>query len=299
MMYDGKNYITTPMPYGFNVFANIGSASVDVAQGGRDIDESLVFLGSSLMSSFIPIGFGQSRDLYTHTVKAFTPTVFKPIIEINNNETHFGGQIFMEALPYGTPRPESEMSFNSPRPVQNLFRWVNQASGGTEERSGSIDVNPDKAWYLFEYFLGGAGQFITRTGETTFKLVRKETDTPDLDLAFNDIPLLRKLYGEPSKFYDFQKFNENSVDIKQLSREMKNKNARRTEKGYYSGVARLDELLNAYNQQLKQLRKRRKEAKKIESFPERTARIQEIRDKERKIVMKFNATYERLRGQKD
>ena len=152
---------------------------------------------------------------------------------------------------------------------------------------------------MFEYFLGGAGQFITRTGETAFKLVRKETDTPDLDLAFNDIPLLRKLYGEPSKFYDFQKFNENSVDIKQLSREMKNKNARRTEKGYYSGVVRLDELLNAYNQQLKQLRKRRKEAKEIESFPKRTARIQEIRDKERKIVMKFNEAYERLRGQKD
>jgi len=299
MMYDGKNYITIPMPYGFNVFANVGSASVDVTQGGRDIDESLVFLGSSLMSSFVPIGFGQSRDLYTHTVKAFTPTVFKPIIEINNNETHFGGQIFMEALPYGTPRPNSEMSFNSPRAVQNLFRWVNQASGGTEERSGSIDMNPDKAWYLFEYFLGGAGQFITRAGETTFKLVRKETDTPDLDLAFNDIPLLRKLYGEPSKFYDFQKFKENSVDIKQLSREMKNKNARRTEKGYYSGVARLDELLNAYNQQLKQLRKKRQDAKKIESFPERTARVQEIRDKERKIVMKFNAAYERLRGQKD
>ena len=145
-MFDGKNYITLPMPYGFNIFANVGSASVDVSQGARDADEALLFLGSSFMSSFIPLGFGQSRDLYTHTVKAFTPTVFKPIVEINNNETHFGGQIFMEPLPYGTPKPDSHMAFSSPKAVQEFFQWVNEASGGTGERPGSLDANPDKAW---------------------------------------------------------------------------------------------------------------------------------------------------------
>ena len=205
----------------------------------------------------------------------------------------------MEQLPYGTPKPESSMSFKSPDQLRSLASWVNQVTGGSEERPGAIDVNPDKAWHFFEYFLGGAGQFVKRSGETAFKIVRKETDTPDLELAFNDIPLLRKIYGEPSKFYDFQEFKDNGVTVKQLAREMKNRDSRRSEKGYYSGVAKLDELLNAYNQQLKQLRKRRRQAEKIEGFPERTARIQELRDKERKIIMKFNQTYERLRGQKD
>ncbi len=299
MMFDGKNYITIPMPYGFNIFANVGSASVDVTQGGKDVDEALLFLSSSFMSSFVPVSFGQSRDLYTYATKALTPTAFKPIIEINNNETHFGGQVFMEQLPYGTPKPESSMSFKSPDQLRSLASWVNQVTGGSEERPGAIDVNPDKAWHFFEYFLGGAGQFVKRSGETAFKIVRKETDTPDLELAFNDIPLLRKIYGEPSKFYDFQEFKDNGVTVKQLAREMKNRDSRRSEKGYYSGIAKLDELLNAYNQQLKQLRKRRRQAEKIEGFPERTARIQELRDKERKIIMKFNQTYERLRGQKD
>ena len=187
-MFDGKNYTTLPMPYGFNIFANVGSASVDVSQGARDADEALLFLGSSFMSSFIPLGFGQSRDLYTHTVKAFTPTVFKPIVEINNNETHFGGQIFMEPLPYGTPKPDSHMAFSSPKSCsKSSSNGLTRLAAELEKGPGSLDANPDKAWYLFQYFLGGAGQFVTRAGETTFKIASK-LENPDIQLAFNDIP---------------------------------------------------------------------------------------------------------------
>ena len=32
--------------------------------------------------------------------------------------------------------------------------------------SGGIDINPDRMWYVFEYFIGGAGNFVNRTGKT-------------------------------------------------------------------------------------------------------------------------------------
>ena len=36
-MFDGENYLKVPMPYGFNVFANLGSAAVEVSEGVKAV----------------------------------------------------------------------------------------------------------------------------------------------------------------------------------------------------------------------------------------------------------------------
>ena len=158
----GRDYVAVPMPYGFNIFANIGSSAVDVTEGARDVDEALSFITMSFISSFVPLGFGQSSDLFKHVVKAGTPTILKPLIEASINETYFGGKVFMEQLPYGTPKPESSMSFRSPESVKDFFAWLNTLEafgepGGSEEVTGALDFNPDKLWYMVNYFFGGSG----------------------------------------------------------------------------------------------------------------------------------------------
>ena len=62
IMYDGENYLKVPLPYGFNVFANLGTAMAESAGGHRAPEDAGMFLLNSAFSSFSPISFGQSKD---------------------------------------------------------------------------------------------------------------------------------------------------------------------------------------------------------------------------------------------
>tara|TARA_R110000822_G_scaffold39019_3_gene107580 strand:+ start:2184 stop:10550 length:8367 start_codon:yes stop_codon:yes gene_type:complete len=290
----GKDYIKIPMPYGYNVFANVGSASTEVAYGMKEPDEAIMFLFNSFVSSFSPISFGQSEDLGKYALKAIAPTVIKPLVEWGVNETYFGGPVVSEQLPFGTPKPESYMSFRSPDSVKQFFAWMNDATGGTPHRSGKLDFNPDGLWYMFEYYLGGAGQFVTRTGETAVKIGHKLTDGEDLKLSYNDIPFMRKMYGESSKYYDYQLFDKNADEIEISVKELKDPDLT-LDHSKYRGVIALNNLRKGSNKQLKNLRAAKREAKNIPGYSERNLRIQELMDKERKILMNFNLQYEKLR----
>ena len=171
---------------------------------------------------------------------------------------------------------------------------MNDATGGTPHRSGKLDFNPDGLWYMFEYFLGGAGQFVTRTGETAVKIGHKLYDGEDLKLSYNDIPMMRKMYGESSKYYDYQLFDKNADEVEISIKEIKDPELK-VDLSKYRGVVSLNNMRKAANKQLKALRTAKREAKKIPGYSERNIRIQELMDKERKIIMRFNKQYEILR----
>ena len=173
-----KGLLQIPLPYGFSMFANLGSTAVEVAYGHKQIDTAMMQLSSSFMNSFSPISFGQSKDLYTKAGKSLVPTVFKPLADVMTNETYFGGPVYSENLPFGVQKPESSMSFRSPESVQQFFRWMNEATGGSVEVKGDLDFNPDKMWYMFEYFIGGAGKFVTRSGQAARKLAAMRGQRP-------------------------------------------------------------------------------------------------------------------------
>ena len=292
IMVGGKNYIKIPMPYGYNVFANMGTAVSEVAMGNREIDDALMFLLSSAFGSFSPISFGQSKDVYGMLEKGLAPTVAKPFIEVANNETFFGSQVYAKQFPGATKKPDSQMSFRAPKYLRDLFEFMNEVSGGSEFKSGWFDKNPDKAWYLFEYFLGGAGRFVTRTGEIVQKAGNKAFVDGEVDLEFNDAPILRKMYGEASRYYDYDLFEKNSEELGQLHKEMKNLGF---DASKHQSVHMLNENLKRAKKQLKILRERRREARQIEGYAERTIRLQELMEKERQIMMNFNKLYEERR----
>jgi hypothetical protein len=290
---NGKDYYKVPLPYGFSLFANLGSSAVEVGAGHKEIDTAMMQLTSSFINSFSPISFGQSSDLFTKAGKSAVPTVFKPIVDIMTNETYFGGPVFKENLPYGLQQPESSMSFRSPESVQQFFRWMNEATGGSVEVKGDLDFNPDKMWYLFEYFIGGAGKFVTRTGEAARGLAAKASDN-EVKIEANDLPFLRILYGEPSKYMDMEDYRTRRQKIMELKAEMK-RARRKGDPDRYKGVYALSEVLKIYDKQLSNLRKQRRNALKIQDYTERMKRMQELADKERSIVMKFNKRYEQTR----
>jgi len=294
IMYDGQNYLKIPLPYGFNVFANMGSAMAEVAGGQRDMTDAGMFLLNSAFSSFSPVSFGQSKDAAKYLAKGATPTIFKPLVDIAVNESYFGSSVYKEQFPVGAPKPEAEMSFRAPEGVRSFFKWMNEATGGSEFVPGKADFNPDKFWYGFEYYIGGAGQFVTRTlgtGRDAYEMIKEGEKVP---MKANDFPFLRKLYGEFSKYYDSDVYVENTNTVSQLYKERKeadNKSDKR-----YRGIMKLESSRKRTEKQIKRLRQLRKEARDIKNYVERQNRIYELYEKERSLLMEFNKQFEQLRG---
>lgn len=288
---DGKNYFKIPMPYGFNVFANMGTAAVEGAAGTRDFGSGAMFVASSFINSFSPISFGQSDDLSTKAIKSIVPTPIKPLVDIATNETYFGSPVY--AKRWDDSVPESSMSFRSPESVKSFFSWLNDATGGSQDVPGAVDVNPDKLWYTIEYFMGGPGLFIERTTKTVRRLNASVINKEDVDIGFNDVPMLRIIYGEPSKYYDMEKYSDRKNLLKGLKAEMKR--TRDFDNPRYQGVKRLDSVIKLTERNLKKIRKQRKEARNIKDFGKRTAEVQRLMDLERKEIMRFNKLYSELR----
>jgi hypothetical protein len=292
---DGENYWKIPMPYGYNIFANIGTAAVETAAGHKTPMEATMFLAGSTINAFAPISFGQSEDLVTKGVKSLVPTAMKPLVDVAVNETYFGGPVKAEQYPFGTPKPNSSMSFRSPEEIKQFFSWMNEATGGSSVVPGTLDINPDGYWYILEYYMGGIGKFIDRSIETTRKVASATEETP-IDLDFNDVPMARIIYGEPSKYYDFQKFKDREVEIKQLIKEYKEE--RKPNSGdRYKAIGTLEAYLKNTNKALKLIREAKRKARQEPDYATRVSRVQELMEKERKLVMKFNQQYNKLRGE--
>ena len=265
------------------------------AGGHREPEDAGMFLLNSAFSSFSPISFGQSKDAAKYLAKGATPTFLKPFVDIAVNETYFGSSVYREQFPVGAPKPESEMSFRSPEGVRSFFKWMNEATGGTEFVPGALDFNPDKFWYGFEYYIGGAGQFVTRTLGTGRDLYETVTTGGEkVPMKANDFPFLRKVYGEPSRYYDADVYTENANLVSQLFKERKeseNKNDKR-----YKNITKLESARKKTEKQIKRLRKLRRDARDIKDYVQRQQRIYELYEKERSLLMQFNKQFEKLRG---
>ena len=293
MMYDGKNYIKIPLPYGYNLFSNFGTAIAESMAGQRDADDALWFVANSAMSSFSPVSFGQSENFAKYLAKGVAPTTLKPLVEIAVNETYFGSKVHQEQFPVGAKRPESELAFRSPAFIKSMFQWMNKATGGSETVSGSVDLNPDLFWYPFEYYIGGLGQFSMRTAKGLYSIEEmiRSGEKPVLDA--NDIPFLRKVYGEPSKYYDYDLYDSNKEEILQLYKERKDADTKNIDR--YNGVVRLDKKIKSVEKKLKALRKERRAAQEL-PYVQRVNRSAELQEKERILIMEYNALHEELRN---
>lgn len=315
------DFLKIPLPYGFGLFNNMGLALAETSTGNRTTNEALMFLGTSAFSAFSPISFGGDADNPgTFVLRSFAPTTLKPFVELAENRTYFGSPITGEQLPFGTPVPSSELSFRAPQEIQTFFEWMNQATGGSQFKSGWADFNPDYTWYLFEYFVGGSGDFILSTGEQARNLaemskrsLEKAKESKDVGelvkalgygfseegevkINYNDIPIAKKIYGEASPFYDIEAFKDNSMEVEQLFREIKEDKII-AEPGRYKGVQELHKEYQEANKTLKVLRQSLREARDIEDYIDRQNRIFDLYEAQRRVMARYNKKYKQLRGQ--
>ena len=175
-------------------------------------------------------------------------------------------------------------------------------------------MNPDPYYYLAQSLTGGAGKFVGDIAELSRGVVamtRKNIDRAMTDDDFiksllnveqdevikirrSDVPLLKLMYGEASRFYDTDLYRKNIQELEQAEKEMKEGESTDFN---VTGVQALRSQAKRTADMLKKIRDLKKKARETEDYVDRQNAIYKLQEAERMEYMLFNATYEELRGQ--
>lgn len=292
---DEGDYFKVPLPYGYNVFHNLGTIATEVSLGNREAGDGVGFMINSLVGAFNPLSMPESDSALVKTIKTIAPTILRPAIELVANESHFGSSIYNENFPVGTPKPESELGRASTNQnIVAITQWLNEVTGGSEYTSGLADVNPDKVEHMLEFLGGGTLKFInnvSKTGNYIFERANGE----EVEIKAREIPFLRKVYGEPSEFISKEIYYDRKTEIDQLYDEYRSDVTGNKGKERYKGITALKNKQKASDKRLKEIRNQMKKINKIVDPIEKSKKMKAARDRETKIINNFNKRYNELR----
>lgn len=289
MLPDGKgDYIKIPLPWGYNVFHVMGSVMGEaLTKKNFRASAGAARVASSVFGAFNPIG-GESS-----IAQAISPTVTDPIVQWGENKDWAGRPLRPEGNPFDVPQPESQQYWNSVRePTRWITEKLNELTGGSELRSGTVDINPEMIDLLIDTFTGGAGRFVADTFSTPIKAIKGE------EIEIYEIPLLRKLYGRPGLGTLYQEYYRNADAVRVTEKEAKHY----LDMGDHTALAKLKrerrgeyDLINARRKTASQLTKARKQRKKIEasdlSEREKKAQLEAVGKDIKDLMNRFNRLY--------
>ena len=323
VMFTGKrDNVQLPLPYGINIFSNVGVTLAELSFGITEVDDAALFLAISANSSFNPIAFGHGDNVGAYAATTLSPTFIKPLVEVAMNETYFGTPIYREQYAFGTEVPEYTLSYRAPEWMVEINKALNEASGGKEFISGDYDFNPDPIYYLMQSMLGGSGKFFSETidlGYTGYKVVENAINEMDDNTGFlealektekpklrrSDVPILKIIYADPNRFYDFDLFEKNSKEVRQYRNQADKFEAGETgdvEGLNFTGIGNeekgLIKELNDTESVLQDIRNLRVAVRNSDlNYIEKNNALYDLDVEESKTVVYFNAKYYELRGQ--
>lgn len=283
-------YWTIPLPYGYNIFPVIGTGMEHMLASDKPAGEIATNIVLAGLGSFSPIGFEQSEELYGLVAKNIMPTILRPVASISLNENFMGGPIFKENTPFGTPKPDSALYFRStPEIFKALAKGLNEATGGSEFRSGAVDLSPDVMQFLIGYYGGGAYNFFTsRTPNYITKVVT------GVQREWREVPFVRKVSGKVLPYDDLSKFYDRRDEINQILDERDNLRGRERiafVKEYRDKI-RLKGVMESVEKRLKLLRAQRDRVEVMDlSGAETDKRLQHIEKQMKRAIDQFNKRY--------
>ncbi|HIB1582698.1 TPA: LPD38 domain-containing protein, partial [Salmonella enterica subsp. enterica serovar Muenchen] len=291
-LFGGKagEYWSIPLPYGYNMFYLLGSTAEGVTRGNMTTSKAAGNIVGGMLGAFNPLGSEDSKTLTGTLFKNAAPTILRPVADLWANENFMGTQIYQENFPGGTPKPESTLGRRStPEAYKAFAGWLNSVSGGSQYRSGALDINPDKMKYWIDYVSGGMGRFAGKTIDAAAKSYN------GIDIPPQQIPFLGKISGKVMPYADQQAMYEYIDELRQYDAELKTlRGADRTAfLNKYHGQISMNGIIHQSQIQLKNLRKQRDE---IYSDPTLTARQQAnrvlmVEQNMKKVVDRFNREY--------
>lgn len=291
-LFGGKQgeYWTFPLPYGYNMLYMLGGTVEGVASENLKPTKAAGNIVGGMLGAFNPLGSEDSKTLTGTLLKNLSPTLPRAFIDYAMNENFMGTQIRRENAPWGTPKPDSTLGRRStPEAYKSFVNWLNTATGGSQYRSGAVDINPDTLKYWIDYISGGTGRFIGQTVDAAAKSYN------GIDIPPQQIPFLGKISGKVMPYTDQQAMYEHIDELRQFDAELKTlRGADRTAfLNKYRGQISMNGIIHQSQIQLKNLRKQRDE---IYSDPTLTARQQAnrvlmVEQNMKKVVDRFNREY--------
>lgn len=283
-------YWKIPLPYGYNIFHNIGTSLEAVTVGGKPVMENATNLALATLGSFSPIGFQESQTGEGLILKNLAPTIMKPVVELALNENFAGQSIYSENFPFGTPKPDSSLGRRTtPAAYKEIAEFLNDVSGGSQWRSGAIDINPDVMRYLVDYATGGAGAFaLSKVPDNFYNMA------VDVDNDWSRVAFVSKVAGKVTPYADQEKFYQRRDEINQIiteSKELRGRDRIEFIRDNRKKMA-LGSLIKSTETKLKLLRRNRDSVYNSDLSPKaKDLKLKEIEARMKAVVDQFNAAY--------
>ncbi|EFA2380214.1 hypothetical protein DMX45_003934 [Escherichia coli] len=296
-MFGGKagEYWSIPLPYGYNVFFLLGHTAEGVAAGDLTASRAAGNVVGGILGAFSPIGSETSETLSGALLKNAAPTILRPFANLAMNENFMGAQIYQENMPFGTPKPDSQLGRRStPEAYKAFASWLNAFSGGSQYRSGAVDITPESLKYWVDYISGGTGRFISKTTDAAVKSLN------GIDIPEQQVPFLGKISGEVMPYADQQKMYDRMTEVAQYHAELKSlTGAERTAFiDENNGKLSMNGLMQDTRKRLKDLRKQRDAiyADSTLSLAQQSAMVKSVERDMKIAVDRFNREYNKKVG---
>ncbi|HCJ9209060.1 TPA: hypothetical protein NV863_003655 [Escherichia coli] len=296
-MFGGKagEYWSIPLPYGYNVFFLLGHTAEGVAAGDLTASRAAGNVVGGILGAFSPIGSETSETLSGALLKNAAPTILRPFANLAMNENFMGAQIYQENMPFGTPKPDSQLGRRStPEAYKAFASWLNAFSGGSQYRSGAVDITPESLKYWVDYISGGTGRFISKTTDAAVKSLN------GIDIPEQQVPFLGKISGEVMPYADQQKMYDRMTEVAQYHAELKS--LRGSERTAFidenNGKLSMNGLMQDTRKRLKDLRKQRDAiyADSSLSLAQQAAMVKSVERDMKIAVDRFNREYNKKVG---
>ncbi|MBA5759193.1 hypothetical protein H3281_21770 [Escherichia coli] len=296
-MFGGKagEYWSIPLPYGYNVFFLLGHTAEGVAAGDLTASRAAGNVVGGILGAFSPIGSETSETLSGALLKNAAPTILRPFANLAMNENFMGAQIYQENMPFGTPKPDSQLGRRStPEAYKAFASWLNAFSGGSQYRPGAVDITPESLKYWVDYISGGTGRFISKTTDAAVKSLN------GIDIPEQQVPFLGKISGEVMPYVDQQKMYDRMTEVAQYHAELKSlTGAERTAFiDENNGKLSMNGLMQDTRKRLKDLRKQRDAiyADSTLSLAQQSAMVKSVERDMKIAVDRFNREYNKKVG---
>ena len=300
---DGRQGYAMPMPYGYGLLDNIGRFGAEMVMGIKTPEQVSVDLATSIDHHFNPMSLhatGDDRDLIESAILKgmffLSPDIGDMAIEQIANINFFGSNVTIPQNPLMVERPAAYASKRGTNEgVTAVTEFLNDISGGSEYRSGAIDLNPERIMHFYEFLMGGVGRFLDDSSDTVMKMASEEPD-----LLPKDVPILRTFMPMASEYSDRVTFYSNRGDYQQYRVEYKESSPqerRNLQQRFGPRLYQFEVTHKAIEKQLRDLRKDKKalyDDKVIDSMV-RWRRLQAIAEKEERLYDEYNKRFESIR----
>ncbi|MFR9542118.1 MAG: LPD38 domain-containing protein [Rikenellaceae bacterium] len=180
---DGK-WLASPLPHEFRVPYGLGELIATRIIGKDDMTEAELALAIvEQFSQILPIDMVGGGGL-----RSFIPDLASPLVEAETNRSWTGYPIYYET-DYNENDPNWTKAYsNTNQYLVSVAKWLNDVSGGSDYKSGSIDINPAKVEHLLNGYLGGIYGFADKLVKTV------ETIAGEREPDARNYPIVNRFY---------------------------------------------------------------------------------------------------------